>query len=205
MADVRIEHEALKKGQTILDELADLLYGAKNEKKVRPTKVHKEQFTAQQIQQQVENLLIQSQEQYKVHSSQMRGYLRHFQLIYDKWKEHLFTCYEHPYLPNDNNRIELSHSQIKKQYRRITGQKSTARYLKIHGEQAPFLLAYSYANNSEQELIELIRNTDQQKLRQQKKQQLLKSQQRAKNTPTKTRLEKTLQNIKELWCSSTDN
>jgi len=205
LADLRIEQQALKQGQNILDQLTDLLYGAKNEKKIRPTQEHKEQFTAQQIQQKVEDLLSQNHKQYKGHSSQMRGYLRHFQLVYDNWKEHLFTCYDYSYLPNDNNRIELSHSQVKKQYRRITGQKSTAKYLKIHGEQAPFLLAYTYGNNSEKDLIDLIRNTDQQQLKQQKKEQLKKSQQRAKNTPTKKRLKKTLQNIKELWCQNNNS
>ncbi len=205
LAELQITYQALKQGQIILNQLTDLLYGVKNEKNIRLTQQHKEQFTAQQIQQQVEILLCQSQQKYKSHSSQMRGYLRHFQLIYDNWKMRLFTCYEYSYLPNDNNRMELSHSQIKKQYRRITGQKSTAKYLKIHGEQAPFLLAYTYSNNSEQDLIELIRNTDQQKLKQQKQKQLSKSQLRAKNTPTKIRLNKTLQNIKELWCQTSNN
>lgn len=200
LADLRIDYEALQIGQTILAQITDLLYGAKNEKGIRFTQEHKEQSRVEQLQQDLNALLQDSHEKYKTHSTQMRGYLKHFQDTYDRWKKNLFTCYDHPYLPNDNNRLELSHSQMKKQYRRITGQKSTAKYLKIHGEQAAFLVEYAYANNSEKELIAIINSIDQQELKIQKQQQIAKSQYRARNTPTKSRLHKTLCNIKELWC-----
>jgi len=200
LADLRIDYEALQQGQVILGQLADLLYGAKNEKGIRLTQEHKEKSSPKKVKKQVTTLLQKSHKKYKQHSPKMREYLRHFQTTYDNWKENLFTCYEHPYLPNDNNRLELSHSQMKKQYRRITGQKSTAKYLKIHGEQAAFLLSYAYANNSEQDLIDIITSIDQQQLKEQKKEQLLKSQQRGSNYTTKARLDKTLHNIKELWC-----
>jgi len=200
LADLQMDYEALQQGQVILAELADLLYGTKNEKGIRSTQEHKEKSSPKKVKKQVTTLLQKSHKKYKQHSPKMRAYLRHFQNTYDNWKENLFTCYEYPYLPNDNNRLELSHSQMKKQYRRITGQKSTAKYLKIHGEQAAFLLAYAYTNNSQQDLIDIITSIDQQQLKEQKKEQLLKSQQRGRNYTTKARLDKTLHNIKELWC-----
>jgi len=199
LAGLQTDYEALSQGQIVLSQLTDLLYGNKDDKGLRHTQIYKQQVDSHQIKQQVERLLEQSQQQYKKHSTQMRGYLRHFQLTYQNWNPYLFTCYDYTDIPNDNNRLELSHSQMKKQYRRITGQKCTAKYLKIHGEQAAFMLAYSYANNSIEELIELFRQTNYQNLKEQKKLQLLKSQQRGNNFATKTRLNKTLQKIKELW------
>ena len=117
----------------------------------------------------VEILLNQSHEQYKSHSTEMRDYLRHFNHTHQGWASNLYTCYDFPQIPNDNNGLELSHSQVKKQRRRVTGQKSTAKYLRIHGEQAAYTLAYSQCNNSPQELAELLRSTDYEELQKQKK------------------------------------
>jgi len=201
LAGLQTDYEALNQGQLILTQLTDLLYGHKDDKGIRHTQIYKEQSDGQKIKQEIEVLLEQSHQQYKKHSTQMRGYLRHFQLTYQNWKTYLFTCYDYPDIPNDNNRLELSHSQMKKQYRRITGQKCTAKYLKIHGEQAAFMLAYAYANNATQELMELVKQTNYQHLKEQKKLQVLKSKQRGNNFATKKRLFKTLQKVKELWAS----
>lgn len=199
LAGLQTTYEALKRGQIILAQLSDLLYGAKDKKGVRPTQDYKDKTDSQKIRQQVEDLLEQAHQKHKKHSTEMRGYLRHFQNTYQNWNTYLFTCYDYPKIPNDNNRLELSHSQMKKQYRRITGQKCTAKYLKIHGEQAAYMLAYSYANNSQEELINLFRQTNPKLMKDQKRQQLLKSQARGLNFATKSRLDKTLQEIKELW------
>jgi len=201
LAGLQTAYEALKQGQLILAQLTDLLYGTKDEKGIRSTQAYKEETTSHKVKQQIEQLLEQAHQQFKKHSSQMRGYLRHFQNTYQNWNPYLFTCYDYPMIPNDNNRLELSHSQMKRQYRRITGQKCTAKYLKIHGEQAAFLLAYSYANNSHEELIKLMQQTNIQLMKQQQKRQLSKSQARGQNFATKGRLDKTLQEIKEHWAT----
>jgi len=179
LAGLQTDYEALNQGQLILTQLTDLLYGHKDDKGIRHTQIYKEQSDGQKIKQEIEVLLEQSHQQYKKHSTQMRGYLRHFQLTYQNWKTYLFTCYDYPDIPNDNNRLELSHSQMKKQYRRITG----------------------YANNATQELMELVKQTNYQHLKEQKKLQVLKSKQRGNNFATKKRLFKTLQKVKELWAS----
>lgn len=111
---LQIDYEALKQGQSILNQLTDLLYGIKEEKSNRNTQVYKEQMQAGEVKQQIEELLEQSHQQYKTHSSQMREYLKHFQNTYKNWSVNLFTCYDYPNIPNDNNRLELSHSQMKK-------------------------------------------------------------------------------------------
>ena len=99
----------------------------------------------------------------------------------------------------DSLRLELSHSQMKKQYRRITGQISTAKYLKIHGEQIAFLLPYQ-GQISEATIVDILRKTNYQDFKEQKNQLKKKSRQRGKTTATKSKLEKTLQEIKDNWC-----
>ena len=202
---LQIEYEALKQGQEFLADLTDLLYGQKDEKGNRPTQTYKEQTNSGSVQKKVEILLNQSHEQYKSHSTEMRGYLRHFSKTHQDWASNLYTCYDFPKIPNDNNGLELSHSQMKKQRRRVTGQKSTAKYLRIHGEQAAYTLAYSQCNNSPQELAELLRSTDYEELQKQKKRQQLKSNSRGKNMATKKKLDKTLKKTTENWVRETQN
>ena len=202
---LQIEYEALKQGQAVLANLADILYGQKDEKGNRPTQAHKEQTNSGSVEKKVEILLNQSHEQYKSHSTEMRDYLRHFNHTHQGWASNLYTCYDFPQIPNDNNGLELSHSQVKKQRRRVTGQKSTAKYLRIHGEQAAYTLAYSQCNNSPQELAELLRSTDYEELQKQKKRQQLKSNSRGKNMATKKKLDKTLKKTTENWVNGIQN
>jgi len=199
------EYEALKQGQTILGQLTDILYGEKDEKGNRDTQTYKEHNSSEDIKQQVELLLVNTHEQYKTHSPEMRGYLNHFSTTYQGWAPNLYTCYDFPKIPNDNNRLELSHSQMKKQYRRITGKSSTAQYLKNHGEQAAYLIAYAHGHNSQQELEFLIRNTDNVELQKQKKEQLIKSNKRGKSMATKKNLTKILQESILKWCNNPIN
>ena len=203
--DLQIEYEALKQGQGVLGDLTDLLYGQKDEKGNRPTQAYKEQTNSESVQKKVEIFLNQSYEQYKSHSTEMENYLCHFNHTHQGWASNLYTCYDFPQIPNDNNGLELSHSQMKKQRRRVTGQKSTAKYLRIHGEQAAYSLAYSQCNNSPQELAELLRSTDYEELQKQKKRQQLKSNSRGKNMATKKKLDKTLKKTTESWVKETQN
>lgn len=196
---LQIQYEALKQGQEVLTDLTDLLYGQKDEKGNRPTQAYKEQNNSQSIQKSVELLLKQRHEQHKTHSTEMRAYLWHFNKTHQGWASNLYTCYDFPKIPNDNNRLELSHSQMKRRYRRITGQKSTAKYLRIHGEQAAYTLAYAQCNNSPEELQELIKSTDYEQLQKQKKRQYLKSNDRGKTMATRNKLTTMLKNTTENW------
>lgn len=186
------KYQALKQGKSVLDDLTDILYGVKDDKGNRNTQAYKCLVNAEQIQQQVEQLLKQSHEKYKQHSSEMRGYLRHFQNTYLNWSPNLFTCYDYPLIPNDNNRLELSHSQMKKEHRRITGQQSTAKYLKIHGEQAAFTLHFGQQTNCRQVIIDIIRKTDHLQFEKEKRKLKQKSKERGKTMTTKKRLDKML-------------
>jgi len=180
---LQTEYEALKQGQAILRELTDLLYGQKDEKGNRLTQIHKEQTDSQSVKQQVETLLTNSHQQFKTHSTEMRGYLKHFKDTHQRWATNLYTCYDFPKIPNDSK-------------------SSTAQYLRNHGEQAAYLLAYARSNNSKQELEVLIRSTDNEQLQKQKKRQLIKSNNRGKAMATKKKLVKTLKNTLQQWQDS---
>lgn len=199
LAPLKEAYQALVIGKNILDQLTDLLYGKLNKNKKRPTQQYKEQTNSQQVKQQVEQLLEEAFSQHKTHSHHIRGYLRHFENTYHNWKTFLFTCYDYPFLPNDNNEHELTNSQLKKQYRRITGQSSTAKYLKNHGEQAGFILNYAKEHKNETYLIQFIQKVDQNKLKELKRKQKDKSRKRAKTITTKKQLTKTLKSINDIW------
>ena len=199
VAGLQTDYEALKHGQTILTKLGDLLYGEQDEKGNRDTQTHKEKYSSTQIKRKVEALLRQSQAKYKTHSSPMRGYLRHFKLTYQNWKQYLFTCYDHPQIPNDNNTLELSHSRVKRQHRRITGQRNTARYLKIHGQQAIHTLEYATTGASQNVFKEVLQRTDYTQLKKQKKQQRQKSKQRGSLLPTPKALKKLKDKVIAVW------
>ena len=196
------DYQSLKYGQQILDELTDLLYGAKNDKNERQTQAYKEQTSSEKVKQEVEDLLKSSHDKYKTHSALMRGYLKHFNDTYENWNTFLFTCYDHPNIPNDNNRLELSHSQMKKQHRRITGQKSTAKYLKIHGEQAAFTLGFAYGYPSQKDVEDIIQQANYQNFKEKKKKQKEKSQDRGKTRATKKTLQNTIKKTEELWAEA---
>jgi len=153
-------YEALKLGQSLLSEVADTLYGTKDEKGNKDTTTYKSQRTSEQVEQELKQLIESTHQAHKTHSSEMRGYLKHFWDTFDRWKTHLFTCYDHPEMPNDNNRLELSHSQMKKQRRRITGQSSTSKFLKNWGEQAAFALELYYETNIPEILTDILRQTN---------------------------------------------
>jgi len=192
-------YEALKLGQALLSQVTEILYGAKDEKGNRDTATHKQQTTSEQVEQELKQLIRLTHQAHKTHSSEMRGYLRHFTNTLEGWKTHLFTCYDHPEMPNDNNRLELSHSQMKKQRRRITGQSSTAKFLKNWGEQAAFSLELSYETNVWEILTDILRQTDYELLKKEKKRQQQKSKKRGMTITTKKRLTNSLQQIKESW------
>lgn len=198
-SNLEIKYQALNQGKLILNQLTDLLYGVKDDKAKRETESYKKSKSSKKVKEEVELLLVESHQSYKKHSTEMRGYLRHFEKTYQDWKANLFTCYDYPEIPNDNNRLELSHSQMKKQYRRITGQKSTAKYLKNHGEQAAFILDYTSNGGSKEDLLELLRQTDAVEIRNQKKRAKLKSQSRGRNTANRKTLNKTLAKIEHQW------
>lgn len=199
IAGLQTDYSALKCGQKILNHLGDLLYGFKNEEGKRDTTLYKQNNSAVQIKQNVEEWLSDCFEKHKTHSSQMRGYLKHFEHTYQNWKTYLFTCYDYPQMPNDNNALELSHSQMKKQYRRITGQKSTAKYLKVNGQQAAFTLPYMQAQEGKEIFEDILRQTDYSTLKKQKRVEKQNSQMRGKTMATQKKLNTLVIDMKKEW------
>lgn len=196
-------YEALQYGQVLLCKIADTLYGTKDEKGNRDTATYKRRTTSEQVEEKLKQLIESTHQSYKTHSSEMRGYLKHFSDTFDRWKTHLFTCYDYPEMPNDNNRLELSHSQMKKQRRRITGQSSTSKFLKNWGEQAAFALELSCETKIPEILTDILIQTNYELLKQEKQQQQQKSKKRGMTITTKKKLTKALQQITESWFKNT--
>ena len=95
--------------------------------------------------------------------------------------------------------MELSHSRVKRQHRRITGQRNTARYLKIHGQQAIHTLEYATTGASQNVFKEVLQRTDYTQLKKQKKQQRQKSKQRGSLLPTPKALKKLKDKVIAVW------
>ena len=84
-------------------------------------------------------------------------------------------------------------------------QLSTAKYLKIHGEQAAFTLHFGQGADISQAVIDIIQQTDYEQFKKEKRKQKLKSQQRGRTTTTKRNLTKTLEEIVQSWGKVNDS
>lgn len=205
LSGIQTNYEALKQGKQILDQVTDVLYGQKDDKGNRNSEQYRKDMDANCVKEQIQKIITQSHNEHKTHSPPMRDYLRHFQNTYTNWAENLFTCYDYPAIPNDNNRLELSHSQMKKQYRRTTGNSNTAKYLKIHGEQAAFTLHFGQQLDVQKAIIDIILQTDNEQFQKEKQKQKLKSQQRGKTMATKRNLNKMIEEITQNWGQKNDS
>lgn len=133
-------YEDLKKAHSFLGQLTDILYGKRQKipqqkQLVRLSQKHRINHTAQQIEQQVEQLITDFKQSNKERSTLCRKFIRSFEITFHNWKANLFTCYEHPFIPNDNNELESNHNKVKRAIRKITGHKSTAQPLLVYGEE----------------------------------------------------------------------
>ena len=207
LAGTETAYQALKQSKELLDQVTDLLYGQKDDKGNRNSEQYRKDTDAKCVKQKVQQILTQSHshEQDKKTCEPMNTYFFHFEKTYANWAQNLFTCYDYPAIPNDNNRLELSHSQMKKEHRRTTGNSNTAKYLKIHGEQAAFTLHFGQQQNVQQAIIDIILQTDKEQFQKEKQKLKLQSQQRGKARATKGNLNKLIDEMTLNWGKIVDS
>lgn len=179
-------YQDLKKANWFLGQLTDILYGAKQkiaEQKqlIRLSEQHRKEHTGVQIEQQIDQLIVDFKEDNKKRSTLCREIILNFETVYKNWKPNIFTCYEHDFIPNDNNSLESNHNKIKRVLRKITGNKSTAQPLLVYGEE--FVLAQSFFDKSPEEFLFALTKVDFEVVS--KKQKELKIEQKKRGLKTK--------------------
>lgn len=127
----------------VLTQLTDLLYGKRTKDKetkaiTRSSVLYRQQNKASFVKDAIENLIDIYKEKTKHSSTLCRQINHHFENSFNLWKQHIFTCYEYPFIPNDNNALEANHNILKRAIRKITGRKSTRQALLIYGEELLF-------------------------------------------------------------------
>jgi len=172
-------YEDLGEAHGFLSQLTDILYGEKQKAKrkkdcIRQSEQHRQQYSASQIKQQVEQLIEEFHQNNKERSPLCRKSIRHFQTTYDNWNEHIFTCYDYDFIPNDNNALESNHSIIKRAIRKTTGRKTTGRFLLVHGEE--FVLCQTFHDKSTHDFLDELAQVDFKRVA--KRQQQLRVQQK---------------------------
>jgi len=133
------------------------------------------------IERQVDQLIVDFKEDNKKRSTLCREIILNFETVYKNWKPNIFTCYEHDFIPNDNNSLESNHNKIKRVLRKITGNKSTAQPLLVYGEE--FVLAQSFFDKSPEEFLFALSEVDFELVA--KKQKQLKVEQKKRGLKTK--------------------
>lgn len=175
----RSTYEDLQKAHDFVGQLTDILYGEKQKSKrqkecIRKSEEHRQQYTVSQIKQQVEQLIDDFEQNNKERSPLCRKFIRHFQTTYENWNEHIFTCYEYDFIPNDNNALESYHNVVKRAIRKTTGHKRTSRFLLVHGED--FILSQAFHDKSTDDFLHELARVDFECVT--KRQQQLKAQQK---------------------------
>ena len=195
-------YQDLKKANWFLGQLTDILYGAKQkiaEQKqlIRLSEQHRKEHTGVQIEQQIDQLIVDFKEDNKKRSTLCREIILNFETVYKNWKPNIFTCYEHDFIPNDNNSLESNHNKIKRVLRKITGNKSTAQPLLVYGEE--FVLAQSFFDKSPEEFLFALTKVDFEVVS--KKQKELKIEQKKRGLKTKAvnQTEKLLKEAFDDW------
>lgn len=145
--DKQSTYKDLKKAHGFLEQLTDILYGEKQKipkqkQLVRLSEAHRKEYSAEEIEQNVDQLIVDFKENTKKQSTLCRKIIRNFETVYKNWKPNIFTCYEHEFIPNDNNSLESNHNKVKRAIRKTTGNKSTAHALLVYGEE--FVLCQNF-------------------------------------------------------------
>ena len=132
----------IRKAQTWIEDITDILLGKKDKKGERDTEKHKQESSSQQIEDllatYVRNLVKDKELNSQKYTPFLQEIILHIYKTFINWRTYLFTCYDVPILTNVNNDLELSHSRLKRKHRRITGLKNSGQFLNLHGEQASF-------------------------------------------------------------------
>ncbi len=195
-------YESLWIIQIFLSQVTDLLYGPKvqikpGSKPQRDAPAYRSRAGSAEVRQKFEKLMADFEQQYKTHSPTCREFIRHLKNTYANWKTHLYSCYEHPLLPNDNNDLERFNSSLKSLHRRMTGKKNSRKFLLKYGEQAIFSIAYT--NVPDQKFIELFENLDFEMVRQKEKQYKQQAKQRGKRMRILKNVEDYLEAMLDYW------
>jgi len=156
-------YEDLKKAHEFLGQLTDILYGEQQEvlqekKEVRPGEAYRKNHTAEQIEKQVAELIVDFKQRNKTRSTLCRKIIRNFETTYANWKPNIFTCYENDFIPNDNNSLESNHNKVKRAIRKTTGNKSSAKALLIYGEE--YVLSQSFFDKTAADFLEALSQVD---------------------------------------------
>jgi len=137
----------LTKAHRFLGQLTAILYGEKQEivsqkKEMRLSAAHRKEQTTSQVEQNIDQLIADFKDNNKKRSTLCRAFILNFENTYKNWKPNIFTCYDHDFIPNDNNALESNHNKVKRVIRKTTGHKSTAKALLIYGEELIYCQAY---------------------------------------------------------------
>lgn len=200
--DNKSTYEDLKKAHRFLGQLSDILYGEKQKipkqkQLVRPSEQHRKKHTALEIEQKIDQLIEEFKQNNKKRSTLCRKIIRNFETTYKNWKPNIFTCYEHDFIPNDNNSLESNHNKVKRAIRKTTGNKSTAQALLIYGEE--FILCQPFFDKQPQDFLSALSEVDFQAVS--KKQKQLRVQQKKRGLKTKlvNQTKKALETIYSDW------
>ncbi len=194
-------YEDLKISAQVIGGLTDTLYGPKTDKGQRNTQAYKEKMNSEQVKKQVNQTIAKFKEEHKTRSTFTREVIDNLEKTAANWETYLYSCYDHPALPNDNNALEVSHSRLKAQHRRMTGKRNADKFLLRHGEQAVFCLAHQ--QTPMEDLIGLLTQADFDKYQQENKKEKEKSKLRGLQIKYKRNPDVLIDWALENWTNST--
>ena len=195
-------YQDLKQAHDFLGQLTDILYGKKQKipkqkQLVRLSEQNRKNHTAEEIEQKIDQLIADFKQNNKKRSTLCRKIIRNFETVYKNWKPNIFTCYEHDFIPNDNNELETNHNKVKRALRKITGNKSTAKALLIYGEE--FVLSQSFFDKPPEDFHFALSEVDFEAVSEKQKQLREKQKKRGLKTKAVNQTKKVLKNVYDDW------
>ena len=195
-------YEDLKKAHCFLEELTDILYGKKQEipgqkQWVRLSSKHRKEQTASQVEQNIDQLIADFKQDNKKRSTLCREFILNFETTYKNWKPNIFTCYDHDFIPNDNNDLESNHNKVKRVIRKTTGHKSTAQALKMYGEE--LIYCQVFFDEPPEEFLTALADVNFNKVKLRQKELKLKQQKRGLKIRVINQTEKVLEKVLNDW------
>lgn len=191
--------ENISQAEVWIRDITNILLGTPDKKGNRNTDEYKCQTTAEKTKGQLHEYILNLIKTRKQYSKFLQEVIAHFRATHNNWNEHLFTCYDHWFLPNTNLELELSHSRMKRKHRKITGLKNSHQFILIHGEHFSFCSDFSHGAES---LAAVLRSSDPEKIRSKSREELEKSRQRGENRLSVKNLPDRLKKISAQWAIS---
>lgn len=196
--------EDISRAEIWIKDIVDILLWEIDKNWKRNTVEYKEKNNANEIRNRLDNY-IESLCVYKnddkernkrKYSDFLYEVINHIRKTYNNWKENLFTCYDYKYLPNTNLELELFNSRMKRLHRKITGLKSSQKYIKIHWEQMPYCVVVDYSYDN---IINLLKWVNHEQIKLRCKQEKEKSKLRWRDQKTIKNLWEVLKEISIEW------